>query len=265
MSKFSKKMLSAYRENKKSTIAIYLILRILVILCMILEMLRGEINNVLLCFLSLVLFTLPTFIESKFQIKLPDVFEIIVYFFIFSAEILGEINNFYGIIPFWDTMLHTINGFLAAGVGYSLFNLLNKNSKHIKLSPAYLSLVAFCFSMTIGVVWEFFEYTMDKVFLIDMQKDQIVDRISSVSLDPEASNRAIVVKDINKTILYDSNDNVLTVVEGGYLDIGINDTMKDLVVNFIGAFVFSVFGYFYTINSEKHALASNFIIVSNEK
>ena len=155
--------------------------------------------------------------------------------------------------------------FLAAGVGYSLFNLLNKNSKHIKLSPAYLSLVAFCFSMTIGVVWEFFEYTMDKVFLIDMQKDQIVDRISSVSLDPEASNRAIVVKDINKTILYDSNDNVLTVVEGGYLDIGINDTMKDLVVNFIGAFVFSVFGYFYTINSEKHALASNFIIVSNEK
>ena len=258
-------MLSAYRENKKSTIAIYLILRILVILCMILEMLRGEINNVLLCFLSLVLFTLPTFIESKFQIKLPDVFEIIVYFFIFSAEILGEINNFYGIIPFWDTMLHTINGFLAAGVGYSLFNLLNKNSKHIKLSPAYLSLVAFCFSMTIGVVWEFFEYTMDKVFLIDMQKDQIVDRISSVSLDPEASNRAIVVKDINKTILYDSNDNVLTVVEGGYLDIGINDTMKDLVVNFIGAFVFSVFGYFYTINSEKHALASNFIIVSSEK
>lgn len=258
-------MLSAYRENKKSTIAIYLILRILVILCMILEMLRGEINNVLLCFLSLVLFTLPTFIESKFQIKLPDVFEIIVYFFIFSAEILGEINNFYGIIPFWDTMLHTINGFLAAGVGYSLFNLLNKNSKHIKLSPAYLSLVAFCFSMTIGVVWEFFEYTMDKVFLVDMQKDQIVDRISSVSLDPEASNRAIVVKDINKTILYDSNDNVLTVVEGGYLDIGINDTMKDLVVNFIGAFVFSVFGYFYTINSEKHALASNFIIVSNEK
>ena len=152
MSKFSKKMLSAYRENKKSTIAIYLILRILVILCMILEMLRGEINNVLLCFLSLVLFTLPTFIESKFQIKLPDVFEIIVYFFIFSAEIIGEINNFYGIIPFWDTMLHTINGFLAAGVGYSLFNLLNKNSKHIKLSPAYLSLVAFCFSMTIGVV-----------------------------------------------------------------------------------------------------------------
>lgn len=258
-------MLSAYRENKKSTIAIYLILRILVILCMILEMLRGEINNVLLCFLSLVLFTLPTFIESKFQIKLPDVFEIIVYFFIFSAEILGEINNFYGIIPFWDTMLHTINGFLAAGVGYSLFNLLNKNSKHIKLSPAYLSLVAFCFSMTIGVVWEFFEYTMDKVFLVDMQKDQIVDRISSVSLDPEASNRAIVVKDIDKTILYDSNDNVLTVVEGGYLDIGINDTMKDLVVNFIGAFVFSVFGYFYTINSEKLALASNFIIVSNEK
>lgn len=204
-------------------------------------------------------------IESKFQIKLPDVFEIIVYFFIFSAEILGEINNFYGIIPFWDTMLHTINGFLAAGVGYSLFNLLNKNSKHIKLSPAYLSLVAFCFSMTIGVVWEFFEYTMDKVFLVDMQKDQIVDRISSVSLDPDASNRAIVVKDINKTILYDSNDNVLTVVEGGYLDIGINDTTKDLVVNFIGAFVFSVFGYFYTINSEKHALASNFIIVSNEK
>lgn len=259
MSKFSKKMKQLYRETKKSTIAVYLVLRVLVILCMVLEVLRGEISNVLLCFLSLVLFTLPAFLKNKFEIYMPDALEIIIYLFIFSAEILGEINNFYGIIPFWDTMLHTINGFLAAGIGFSLIDLLNKNSKKIKLTPIYLAVVAFCFSMTIGVVWEIFEYTMDKTFLIDMQKDRVVNTISSTLLDPEKENRAVVIDDIAYTIVYGKDGKELVIVDDGYLELGINDTMKDLIVNFIGAFIFCVLGYLYTYNHE-YDLASNFIV-----
>ena len=102
-------MKEKYKESKKSSILVYLILRVLVIVCMVLELLRGDWNNAFLCGLSLILFTFPTLIEYKFKITLPSLLESIIYLFIFSAEILGEINNFYGIIPYWDTILHTLN------------------------------------------------------------------------------------------------------------------------------------------------------------
>ena len=183
--------------------------------------------------------------------------EAIIYIFIFSAEILGEINNFYGIIPHWDTTLHTINGFLAAGIGFSLIDLLNQNSKKIKLSPIFVAIVAFCFSMTIGVAWEFFEYGVDKYLKFDMQKDQIVSTISSVELDPEKNNNSIVVKNIKETQII-TEDGVI-VINGGYLDIGIIDTMKDLLVNFIGAVVFSIIGYFYIQNRGSYKFIEQFI------
>ena len=156
-------------------------------------------------------------------------------------------------------MLHTINGFLAAAVGFSLINLLNKNSEKFNLSPVYLCLVAFCFSMTIGVLWEFFEFASDKVLSIDMQKDRVVDKISSVELDPEKNNNPIVIKDIGYTIIYNNEGKELAKISNGYLDIGINDTMKDLIVNFIGAVVFSSLGYFYLISNGKNTFVTNFV------
>src|SRR5699024_4464462 len=108
---------------------------------------------------------------------------------------------------------------------------------HIKMTPLFVALVAFCFSMTIGVLWEFFEFAADRYFNTDMQKDRIVEKIQSVELNKENKNDPIIIDDINKTIIY-SDNNKKTTIEGGYLDIGIIDTMKDLVVNFIGALVF---------------------------
>lgn len=248
-----------YKETGRTSLMVYLILRALVILCMILQILRGDINNALLCLLSLILLILPLFIQNKFQITLPNVLEISIYLFIFSAEILGEINNFYEKIPYWDTILHTINGFLATAVGFSLVDLLNKNSKKFNLSPIYLCLVAFCFSMTIGVMWEFFEYTVDKALLTDMQKDELVTTISSVTLDLTKSNKAILIGDIDKTILLDKEGNQLAVITNGYLDIGLNDTMKDLFVNFIGAVIFCFLGYFYLNNRKQGQVITNFI------
>ena len=257
--KVQKLIKMAYQETRRSSLAIYLILRFLVILCMILQLLRGDLNNALLCLLSLVLLFVPLFIQNKFEITLPDGLEIAIYLFIFSAEILGEINNFYGIILNWDTMLHTINGFLATAVGCSLVDLLNKNSKSINLSPFYLCLVAFCFSMTIGVLWEFFEYAGDKFFNLDMQKDTIIQKISSVELNTDGENKPILVKDIDKTIIYDKEGNILQVIENGYLDIGINDTMKDLFVNFIGAIVFSTLAFLGLKYNKNNSFINKFI------
>lgn len=246
-----------YKETKDKSLLVYLILRFLVIICMVLEILRGDLNNAFLCFLSLLLFTIPTLIEDKFKIGIPSLLESIIYLFIFSAEILGEINNFYGNIPYWDTILHTINGFLAAGVGFSLIDILNKSSKNIKLSPLYVAIVAFCFSMTIGVLWEFFEYGMDRYLRLDTQKDRIVNVISTVKLDPNNDNKAVIIDNIKETHIITDDDEI--VIEGGYLDIGINDTMKDLIVNFIGAVCFSTIGYLYVKNRDKYKFATNFI------
>ena len=246
-----------YKETKEKSLLVYLILRFLVIICMVLEILRGDLNNAILCILSLLLFTIPTFIEDKFKIGIPSLLESIIYLISFSAEILGEINNFYGNIPYWDTILHTIKVFLAAGVGFSLVDILNKSSKNIKLSLLYVAIVAFCFSMTIGVLWEFFEYGMDRYLRLDTQKDRIVNVISTVKLDPNNDNKAVIIDNIKETHIITDDDEI--VIEGGYLDIGINDTMKDLMVNFIGAVCFSTIGYLYIKNRDKYKFATNFI------
>lgn len=254
-----KELLSRRRMEKRLSDRVYFILRILVVICMVLQLIRGEIGNALLCVLSLVLFTLPILFQATFQVKLPGLLEIILYLFIFGAEILGEIYNFYGNIPNWDTMLHTINGFIYAGIGFGMIELLNENSKKLKLSPIYVALVSFTFSMTIGVCWEFFEYGADTFVKTDMQKDTVVTSISTVSLNPNQENKAVHIKGIAKTILYDEDGNELGVIEGGYLDIGLIDTMKDMLVNLVGAVVFSVFGFFYELNNEKYRFARNFI------
>ena len=258
MGKFSKKMQKKYKETNKKSIAVYLILRILVIISMIFQILSGNIENAAMCILSLFLFTIPTIVSEKFKIGIPSVLEAIIYLFIFSATILGEINNFYDIIPFWDTLLHTLNGFICAGIGFSLIDLLNQNSKRVNLSPIYVVIVAFCFSMTIGVLWEFCEFTADSILETDMQKDRIVQNISTVELNPNEENVPIKVKDIEKTEIY-SKDGTITTIENGYLDIGIIDTMKDLFVNFVGAVVFSIIGFLYVTNRDKYKFTENFI------
>ncbi len=258
MGKFSRLMKKKYKETNKKSIAIYLILRLLVILSMIFQIILGNISNVLMCILALMLFTLPTIISEKFKIGIPSLLEGIIYLFIYSTAILGEINNFYGRIPFWDTILHTLNGFLCAGIGFSLVDLLNQNSKRIKLSPLYIAIVAFCFSMTIGILWEFFEFSADYLTKTDMQKDRIVREISSVMLNKDNENVPIKVKDIEKTEIY-SKDGTVTTIDNGYLDIGLIDTMKDLFVNFIGAIVFSIIGFLHVQNREKYKFAEGFI------
>jgi hypothetical protein len=238
--------------KEKSTITVYLILRLLVIICMVAQAIHHNWENVFLCLLTLVLFTVPTLIEKKLKIDFPSTLEIIVYLFIYSAEKLGEIQNFYGIFHTWDTMLHTLNGFLCAAVGFSLVDIINRNEKFkVHLSPLFLSLVAFCFSMTVGVMWEFFEFTADRYLLTDMQKDRVVDVVSSVSLNEENKNKTVVIDEIEKTIIFTENNESI-VIDNGYLELGGIDTMKDLFVNFIGAVVFSIFGYLYVINREKY-------------
>ena len=246
-------------RKKPRVAAVYFLLRFLVILTIITQFFNRNFENVFLGLLTLILFVLPTILERRLMIDLPDTLEIIILLFIFAAEILGEIQAFYTTFRGWDTILHTLNGFLCAAIGFSLVDLFNRHERFsLSLSPAFMGIVAFCFSMTIGILWEFFECIMDQFFLLDMQKDMIINSVSTVMLDPTGGNRPIVIRDITDVILISGGEQIHLDL-GGYLDIGLLDTMKDLWVNFIGAVAFSVIGYFYVKSRGKGFFARRFI------
>lgn len=254
----SRKKRIFYRN--KATVTVYLILRALVIVALIRGIFRRDYQSVFYCVLTLALMIMPSIISRHLEIELPSTLEVVILLFIFAAEILGELNSFYVRVPHWDTMLHTLNGFLCAAIGFALLELLNRD-EHIsfQLSPVYLALMAFCFSMTVGVLWEFFEFTGDSLLGMDMQKDTVLSAIHSVNLDPTMSNKVVHIRDIADVIIVHTDGTQESLGVGGYLDVGIYDTMKDLLVNFAGAVVFSVIGFFYVKEKGKGRFATRFI------
>ena len=237
-------------------IVTYFLLRMIVIVVMVLQARNGNYMNVFLCLLTLLLFTVPSFIEHRLRIDISNTLEIIVLIFIFSAEILGEIMSYYTLYKGWDTALHTVTGFLTATVGFSLVDLLNRSSSSVRLSPLFVCLFSICFSMTIGVLWEFFEPAMDYFFLTDMQKDSIINSIHSVTLDSESLNRVVHIWNINEVDV-----NGVSLGLGGYLDIGLYDTIKDLAVTFLGSVIYSFFGFFYLVGKSDGSFLRRFMPV----
>ena len=246
------------RQRVRRRMTLRGVLAFFVVLTMIRAAFMHRFENIFVCVLALILLALPSIIEKQLAIDIPPLMEGIIYCFIYAAEILGEINSFYTIIPGWDTMLHTINGFLVAAVGFCLVDLFNRSERFtFKLSPLFLAIVAFCFSMTVGVLWEFFEFTADQVMHTDMQKDYVVHEVNSVSLNPDGLN--VPVHAQIESVIVNGED--WTEQLGGYLDIGLIDTMKDLQVNCIGAIAFSIIGFFYVKHRGKGKLAAALIPV----
>ena len=239
---------------KKKRTKIQMALTVFVILSVVRQFFLGNYHNMFLGILTLFLFMVPAVLDQTLGVTIPVGLETVILIFIFSAEILGEINAFYVKIPVWDTILHTKNGFLMAAIGFALIDLFNRSDRFSnKMSPYFVAFFAFCFSMTVGVLWEFFEFSMDWFFGLDMQKDWILPSISSVKLNPTGANVPVHV-DIQSVVINGEKWNL-----GGYLDIGIVDTMKDLMVNFIGAVVFSIIGILYLKHRGKGKLAASLI------
>ncbi len=250
-------------KKDKVSFAVYVVLRVLVIAILVRNAFMGLWENVFVCVLSLILFLIPSIIEKSFKVNVPTALEIVAYTFVFCAEILGEIGCYYVKYPFWDTMLHTVNGFMFAAFGFCLVDILNRNKRFtFELSPAFLAIVAFCFSMTVGVLWEFFEFFADYFLHTDMQKDYFIKSIHTVALDPDGANKAFHITDIISSELLTSSG---VVSIDGYIDVGLIDTTKDLLVNFIGAVVFSMIGFVYVKKRGKGKIASSFIPVLNRE
>ena len=258
MSKLKEKRSEQFRwqwENNRPAFLTWFLLRLIVLAVLIRSVMLGYWENAFICLLVLFLFLLPSLLEKRLGVSFPSGLQTVILIHIFACEILGELGCYYVRYPHWDTITHTVWGFLCAAIGYALVDILNrKDSTHFHLSPAFLAVVAFCFSMTIGVLWEFFEFGADQLLLLDMQKDTVITRFSSVLLDATSSNIPIQVNNIADVAV-----NGASLGLNGYLDIGLFDTMEDLFVNSIGALVFSLIGYFRTKSENAKRIAESFI------
>ncbi|MDP4181409.1 MAG: hypothetical protein Q8942_09990 [Bacillota bacterium] len=177
------------------------------------------------CLVGLFVMMIPSIIQRKFSIVIPNTMEILYFIFLYCAIYLGEVRNFYYLVPHWDTVLHVFSSAMLGTLGFILVNILN-NAEQLKfsLSPLFVALFAFCFSLAVGALWEIYEYSFDGLLSLNMQKFALED--GTLLLGRQA----------------------------------LADTMKDIMVDALSALITSIIGY-KTI--KKHALLSSYSDLDN--
>lgn len=160
------------------------------------------------CVLGIVVWSLPSLLNRRMNITLPNSFLTMYFLFLYCAIYLGEVRNFYYAVPHWDTVLHTFSGAMLGALGFSAVLLLNDTRcDKFHLSPLFVALFAFCFAVTLGAIWEIYEFTLDSIMDLNMQKAFLEDRT------PLVGREALM------------------------------DTMKDIIVDMAGAGIMSTVGY----------------------
>ena len=255
--------LSLFEQVKKDSksFTVYVILHLIILAVIAINVAAGNWNNVFTGVLTLALLLIPPSVERGVRVHLPAALEILAYLFVFCAGILGEIGDYYQRFALWDDILHAFNGFMFAAFGFCLVDIMNTRDKNHRehLSALFLAFIALCFSMTVGVCWEFFEYGADTLLHTDMQKDAVITVIDTVNLPNDAGQKVTHIKEIASTAIMTADGSTVTL--DGYLDVGLRDTMSDLFDNLIGAIIFGIIGYFYIKQRGRGRLASSFIPV----
>lgn len=179
-------------EKKKRNLNMILsnIIRVLLVIFLVVNFFTGDHSQDFLIIITFALTYYPSILEKRFGVYLPKRLQIVITLFIFAAQVLGEIGDFYERISWWDTMLHTISGTVLGLVGFLFVYLLNeKGNVNVNLSPKFVIVFAFCFALTMGVFWEFFEYGADRIFGLNVQKfrfegqDGLVDTMNDLIVD----------------------------------------------------------------------------------
>ncbi len=180
------------------------------------------------CVLGIIVMFLPSLLEKRFRLDIPSPMYVLFIIFLYCAIYLGEVQSFYYLIPQWDTILHTLSGGILGALGFSVVHLLNENERvTVHLSPMFLSVFAFCFAMTLGALWEIYEFSFDGLLNLNMQKFALQDGT------PLLGRAAL------------------------------SDTMKDLIVDMMGALIVVILGYF---SLKRHSgWFENFEVTRQEK
>lgn len=177
-------------ENEKFNDLISWLVRALLIFTIVRDVLIKNYDGLFIVILTLVLTFYPNILERRFRVYLPSSIQVIITLFIFAAQYLGEVRNFYEKFWWWDIMLHTTSGFVLGIIGFMFVYLLNKNySTNVTLSPIFIALFAFCFAVMIGAIWEIYEFSMDRLMGFNMQKfreagqDGLIDTMVDLIVD----------------------------------------------------------------------------------
>lgn len=159
------------------------------------------------CILGLIVMAVPSIIEKRFSIDIPNYMEVLYFIFLYCAIYLGEVRNFYFLIPYWDTILHAFSGAMLGAMGFTLISILN-NSQQVKmhLSPLFVSLFAFCFALAAGAIWEIYEFTFDGLLSLNMQKYALEDGTLLVGRE--------ALRDTMKDIIVDAVSALIVVIIG---------------------------------------------------
>lgn len=124
----------------------------------------------------LLLTMLPSLIARGAKLVIPPQFELLTIAFVFASLYLGERRDFYERIWWWDLALHSTSGVLLGILGFLLVYVLNETPRvDVKMRPGFVAFFAFCFSVAVGALWEIFEFSMDQLFGMNMQKPMFGD------------------------------------------------------------------------------------------
>lgn len=189
-------------------------------------------ENMLICIMTSFLLFSPWLAERLLKVSFPPVLKLLFMLLIMGGPVFGKIYKFYYIVPLWDKSLHVSSGFLFAVIGAVLPDVLDSGNKNH--SHALKVVSALSFTLAIAAVWEFYEYAMDKFFGMDMQQDTIVTGINSYLLGTEKGVTGSL-SDIHSVVVDGVELNI-----NGYLDIGLIDTMQDMLVCTLGGICYCV-------------------------
>ena len=172
------------KQIDKTKLGIFIIIRASVMIAGSIALFNRNWEYVGMAVLTLIVMLLPSIIEKRFKLEIPDGFEIILILFIYAAIFLGSLHQFYFRFWWWDKMLHSLSGLIFGNIGFLIIRYLNSNNKmNIYLSPIFVALFTFCFAVAIGAIWEIFEYTMDRFFGFFMQRGSLDDTMIDIILD----------------------------------------------------------------------------------
>jgi len=223
----------------KRKFILYVTTRLIFIMVGVISALFEDYLTAFLCAIALVFFLLPTFLYNKFNIEVPAALEISAVLFTFMCVVGGEIGHLYAQFPLWDKILHTFSGFLIAAIGLAFINFFTKRkSSVLRLTPFFAVFFAFFFALGVEVIWEVFEYAVDTFTgTTDMQADYFINMFTSKKAGGETNPVPIVVGGIESVVI-NFADGGEALVLPGYIDLGLADTMHDLIVGAVGALLF---------------------------
>lgn len=164
--------------------SVTLVLQATLVVGIVLSVLQGRWLTAAVTAAIVIVTLFPLLLGRRFNVFIPAEFEVLAIVFVYASLFLGEVQGYYLRYWWWDAILHTGSGFLLGILGFLLVYVLNEREDiKLQMQPRFVALFAFMFSVGIGALWEIFEFAMDQIFGMNMQKSGLVDTMWDLIVD----------------------------------------------------------------------------------